>query len=88
MIVLQPGSPNINNDRSQAARSIEKRPNIFRELAKQAAEHRILQEDINFWSQVKLASVDYMQQVQRMFVEKTELRARLLQTHGVRTVAW
>ena len=44
--------------------------------------------DINFWSQVKLASVDYMQQVQRMFVEKTELRARLLQTHGVRTVAW
>jgi hypothetical protein len=88
MIVLQPGSPNINNDRSQASRSIEKRQNIFRELAKQAGEHRILQEDINFWSQVKLASVDYMQQVQRMFVEKTELRARLLQTHGVRTVAW
>lgn len=88
MIVLQPGSPNINNDCSQASRSIEKRQSIFRELAKQAGEHRILQEDVNFWSQVKLASVDYMQQVQRMFVEKTELRARLWGTHGVRTVAW
>jgi hypothetical protein len=85
MIVLQPGSPNINN---QDSRSMEKRHNIFRELARQAGEHRILQEDVNYWSQVKRASVDYMQQVQRMFVEKTELRARLWATHGVRTVAW
>lgn len=85
MIVLQPGSPNINN---QDSRSMEKRHNIFRELAKQAGEHRILQEDVNYWSQVKRASVEYMQQVQRMFVEKTELRARLWGTHGVRTVAW
>lgn len=85
MIVLQPGSPNIC---CPASRRMEKRQNIFRELAKQAGEHRILQEDVNFWSQVKLASVDYMQQVQRMFVEKTELRARLWATHGVRTVPW
>lgn len=93
MIVLQPGCSNINDfspcsPATTSRRSIEKRQNIFRELAKQAGEHRILQEDINFWSQVKRASVDYMQQVQRMFVEKTELRARLWATHGVRTVAW
>lgn len=88
MIVLQPGSLHINNDRGQAARSMERRQNIFRELAKQEGEHRILQEDINFWSHVKLASVDYMQQVQRMFVEKTELRARLWGTHGVRAAPW
>ena len=88
MIVLQPGSPNINNDRSKTERNIEKRQKIFRELAKQAGEHRILQEDVNYWSQVKRASVDYMLQVQRMFVEKTELRARLWATHGVRTAPW
>jgi len=93
MIVLLHGCSNINDfspgsPATASRRSIEKRQNIFRELAKQAGEHRILQEDVNYWSQVKRASVDYMLQVQRMFVEKTELRARLWGTHGVRTVAW
>jgi len=93
MIVLQPGCSNTNDfspgcPATSSRRSIEKRQKIFRELAKQAGEHRILQEDVNYWSQVKRASVDYMQQVQRMFVEKTELRARLWATHGVRTEPW
>jgi chaperonin cofactor prefoldin len=88
MIVLQPGIPNINNDRFQTARNIEIRQQLFRELAKQEGEHRILQEDLNFWSHVKLASVDYMQQIQRMFVEKDQIRARLWGVHGIRTGPW
>jgi hypothetical protein len=76
MIILQPGNP-LNNDRSQALRNIETRNQLLREIAKQEGERRILQEGVAFWSTVKPASAEYMQQVQRLFVEKDQLRTRL-----------
>jgi uncharacterized coiled-coil protein SlyX len=87
MIILQPGNP-LNNDRSQALRNIETRNQLLREIAKQEGERRILQEAVAFWSTVKPASAEYMQQVQRLFVEKDQLRTRLWEVHGLRPSAW
>ena len=87
MIVLQPGNP-LNNERSQALRNIETRNQLLRAIAKHEGERRILQEGVAFWSTVKPASAEYMQQVQRLFVEKDQLRTRLWEVHGLRPSAW
>ena len=87
MIVLQPGNP-LNNDLGQASRNTETRNQLLREIAKQEGERRILQEGVDFWGTVKPASVEYMQQVRSMFVEKNQLRAKLWENHGLRPSAW
>ncbi len=87
MIVLQPGNPQ-NNDSHQTSRSIETRNQLVRDIAKQEGVRRILKEDMDFWSTVKPASIEYMQQIQCMFVEKNQLRKKLLEVYGLRPSAW
>lgn len=87
MIILQPGNP-VDINRGHMARSIETRNQLIRDIAKQEGERRILQEGIDFWSTVKPASVEYTQHVQRMFVEKKQLRSRLWEMHGLLPSVW
>lgn len=87
MIILQPGKPMDINQRHMAT-SIETRNQLIRDIAKQEGERRILQEGIDFWSNVRPASAEYMQHVQRMFVEKNQLRSRLWEMHGLHPSAW
>lgn len=89
MIVLRPGiSKALSEDLGQASRNAETRNQLLRDIAKQEGERRILQEGVDFWSTVKPASVEYMQQVRNMFVDKNQLRAKLWENHGLRPSAW
>jgi hypothetical protein len=87
MIILQPGNPQ-NHDQAQKSMSLDTRNQLIRDIAKQEGERRILQEGLDFWRTVKPANAEYMQQIQRMFVEKKQLREKLWEVHNLHPAAW
>jgi hypothetical protein len=90
MIVLQSGETarGFNGLDRRAVSHPDKRNEIIRRIGNAMADKLSAQDGLKFWSTVRPASAEYMQKINGMFIEKNQLRHKLLEEDGIVVPAW
>ncbi len=88
MIILQSNLPSVTHTSNGNRLGMVQRNEIIRKITNSMADKLIAQDGLEFWKSVRIASHEYMEEIKGMFMEKAELRQRILVHYGIALPSW